>query len=149
MAVETKQGFLYSSWTCSTWGQSLMAYLWGWSSKGRGIENIEDKVTRKSSSECISMSSLLGCLRPRFLTCCFGLRFSCWFLHRQFALEKFAIQGWKSTNLLSFTIWWMSVNHIISLLGNLTTGSPHEDTASDGQNFESPWEKKSSQWFLD
>lgn len=65
-----------------------MAYLCGWSSKSRGIEKTEGKGTRQSSFECISMSSLLGYLKPRLLTFYFGLRFSFSFLHRQFALEK-------------------------------------------------------------
>lgn len=115
-----------------------MAYLCRWSSKSRGIEKTEGKGIRQSAFECISMSSLLGYLKPRFLTFYFGLRFSFWFLHRQFALDKCEIHGWKFTNLLCFTIWWMSLNHITSFLGNLTIVSPHEDIASESQNCESP-----------
>lgn len=65
-----------------------MAYLCGLLSKSRGIEKTEGKGTRQSSFECISMSSLVGYLKPRLLTFYFGLRFSFLFLHRQFALGK-------------------------------------------------------------
>lgn len=144
MHRETKQGFFHSSQTFSVSG-ALMTYLCGWSSK-RGYRENRRQGTRQSPWMYFYVITL-GYLKPRFLYLYFGLRFSFWFLHRQFAIEKYEIHGWKFTNLLCFTIWWMSLNHITSFLGNLAIVSPHEDIANDRQNWESPGEKIISEWF--
>lgn len=117
-----------------------MTYLCGWSSKSRGIEKTEGKGTRQSSFECISMSSLLGYLKPRFLTFYFGLRFSFWFLHRQFALEKYEIHGWKFTNLLFHNLVDVSESYH-QLLGKLNNCQPSWRYCKWQTKLRVPWGK--------